>query len=230
MDTKSSNKVKMYRAVQMVCASNEAVWNTIPAFVTAYDRFTLKISEIDQLIISQDSGIIGVKKLKDKERTETADLAYKIALSLQAFANETGDTLLLEQLHFSRSDLSYKASKDAFLLMNRVKDTAVQYAQELADYGILQSQIDDLVMHVEQLKTIFGSTRDAIIDRGKNTKLIQENIREIDGILKKTLDKLVGVIASDYHDFALAYELARDVVDQHGKKHKSGNGDDSPAV
>ncbi|MBI3239762.1 MAG: hypothetical protein HYZ43_13115 [Flavobacteriia bacterium] len=111
-----------------------------------------------------------------------------------------------------------------------VKDAAVQYAQELADYGILQTQIDELVIHVEQLKTIFGSTRDAIITRGKNTKLIKESIREIDSILKMSLDKLVKVLASDYHEFALAYELAREVVDLHGKKHKSGNGNDQPSV
>jgi archaellum component FlaC len=109
--------------------------------------------------------------------------------------------------------------------MTRVKDAAISEVMALAAYGIMQAHIDDLVARIEQLSVTFGSTRNAIVDRGKTTKLIKEAIHEIDQILKMSLDQLVEVLKEDNHDFALSYEKAREVVDLHGKKHKSGNDD-----
>jgi archaellum component FlaC len=225
MENKGNNKLKMYKTVQSVCASNQAVWNAVPAFVTAYDRFTIKVTELDQLVFAQGTGTIGVKKVKDKEHEETANRAHKVASALRALATDTSNTVLLAQLHFSHSDLLHGSNASVIQLMTRVKDAAISEVMALAAYGIMQAHIDDLVARIEQLSVTFGSTRNAIVDRGKTTKLIKEAIREIDQILKMSLDQLVEVLKEDNHDFALSYEKAREVVDLHGKKHKSGNDD-----
>jgi len=95
----------------------------------------------------------------------------------------------------------------------------------IADFGIAQTQIDDLVQRVDQMQVTFGSTRNAIINRGKATGLIRERIAEIDDLLRRELDLLVEFIKNDHPDFALGYKLAREVVDIHGKKHKAGKED-----
>lgn len=229
MNTRNGNKLKMYKAVESVCTVNEAVWNGVPAFAAAYGNFTAKVATLEQLELNQDVRSVGVKDVKDQEREAAADLAHTIASALRVLGKNAGNTSLLALLHFPDSDLYYRGSATTIKLMSRVKDAAVQHTASLADYGIAQAQIDELVMRVDQLSATFGSTRDAIVDRGKTTELITETIREIDALLKKELDLLVEVLKADHHDFALSYQKAREVVDLHGKKHKTGDGD-APAA
>jgi len=223
MNNRGNNRLKMYKTVQSVCGSNEAVWNGVPAFVTAYDRFTTKVNELEQLVFVQGNGTVGVKKVKDKEREKTADLAHKIASALRVWAADSENTLLEEQLNFAHSDLYHKGSATTQHLLVRVRDAAIANAIDLIAYGITQPHIDELVTQVEQLSIMFGSTRNAIVDRGKNTKLIEEVIHEIDLLLRSKIDHLVEVLKDEHHDFAISYGKAREVVDQHGKKHKPGN-------
>ncbi len=216
----------MYKAVETFCASNEAVWDSIPTFVAVYVQFSDKVAVLDQLIETQDRSTLGVKDVKDQEREQTAGLAHKIASALRVLAKETANKSLLAHLHFRESALYQGSSASTIQCLNRVKDAAVQYAATLiADFGIAQTQIDDLVQRVDQMQVTFGSTRNAIINRGKATGQIRERIAEIDDLLRRELDLLVEFIKNDHPDFALGYKLAREVVDIHGKKHKAGKED-----
>jgi len=221
METRGNNKLKMYKAVQTVMASNGNVWNEIPAFVNAYDRFSEKVLLLDQLAFEQGTGTIGVKKVKDKDRSEAIELTNRIASALRVFATNTNDMGLFEQVHFSHSDLDVSGNLQTLQFINRVEIGALAHASELSDYGISEEMILDLVQRHEQLITALGSTRDAIVNRSKNTVLIKALIKEIDVILKMILDELVEVVKKEFPDFAISYHKAREVVDAHGKKHKS---------
>ncbi|MES2556099.1 MAG: hypothetical protein V4604_08110 [Bacteroidota bacterium] len=227
MNNRNGNKLKMYKAVESLCTANATAWNGVPAFAAAFGNFTAKVAVLDQLVLNQDVSIVGVKDVKDQERGETADLAHKVASALRVLGKNTANKSLLALLHFPDSDLHYRGSATTLKLMSRVKDAAVQHAAVLVDYGIAQWHIDDLVQRVDHLSLTFGTTRNAIVDRGKTTELITETIRDIDGLLKRELDLLVEVLKTDYHEFALSYQKAREIVDLHGKKHKPG---DAPAA
>jgi len=225
MDTKGNNKLKMYKTVKTVIISNGIVWNGIPAFVTIVDRYDGKVILLDQLVFEQETGLIGVRKLKDKERIQTAELANSIASALRVYATDNNDTVLLEKMNFMPSEMSFKGSLATLQIIQRVELAALEHASELGDYGISETMINNLVEQHDHLITAFGSTRDAIVQRGKNTKLIKGLIKEIDELLKMGLDQLVEVVKHTAPEFAIAYYQAREVVDQHGKKHKPTNSD-----
>lgn len=229
MNTRIINKLNMYKTVQSLCTANETIWSGVPAFVIANNELITKIQTLDQLLFAQSNGTLGVKTGKDIARQEAADLTHKIVSALRAFATATDNKVLEEQVHFMDSALYQGKHATALQYMRWVRDAAVQNVTVLADYGILQAEVDELVMRVDQLAVTIGNTRSAIVDRGKTTELINETVREIDVLLKKGLDLLVEVLKADHHEFALAYQKAREVVDLHGKKHKSGN-EDTPAV
>ena len=219
----------MYKTVQSLCVANETIWNSVPAFVIAHDELSAKIQVLDQLVFAQSNGILGVKIGKDKAREEAAALTHKIVSALRAFATATNNPALKERVGFKDSDLYLGKHATTLQYMGWVRDAALQNVAVLEDYGIMQFEVDDLVMRIEQLAVTFGATRNAIVDRSKTTELIKETIHEIDALLKQELDLLVEVVAPDHHEFALSYHKARAVVDIHGKKHKSGNGD-APAA
>jgi len=222
MNNYGINKQKMYVTVRSVLASNQAVWSTIPACEPIYDLFCAKMEQLQQLAFDQEAAMLGVKKVKDKERRLTAKRARKIANALRIYAGATGNTALLEQVSFRDSDLDYSSSTSTLQLMGQVSEAAVAHAATLAGYGISQQQIDEFEQMREHLVAAFASTRSAIVDRGKNTELITELIREINGILRNSLDKFVEILKEDHPEFAIAYRKAREIVDLPGKKNKKG--------
>lgn len=222
MNTKVTNKVKMFRTVKTLCASYEAVWNTVPPFVTAYIHFTDKLTELEQQITAQGNSMLGKRIIKNEEREATAQRAHQIASALRALAADTGDSALREQLQFTFSDLQYSGSETALQLIGRVRDAAMIYAAPLIDYQITQTMIDELNDHANLLTAVMGSTRSAIVDRSLYTSLIKETIHEIDTILKTSMDQLVVVLKPNHNEFFLAYQKARELVETQGKKNKAG--------
>lgn len=180
MNIRNSNKLKMYKAVESFCTLNATVWNGVPAFVASYGSFTAKVAELDQLVLSQDVSTVGVKDVKDRQHEEAADLTHKIASALRVYGKNTDNTSLLALLHFPESELYYGGSASIVKRMTRVKEAALQHATALTDYGIAQTDVDELVMRVDQLSVTFGSTRNAIVNRSQTTELINETIHEVD--------------------------------------------------
>lgn len=208
----------MYKSVEMVLASNSSIWTGIQAFTNAHDNFIAKLVELRQLSFEQDSELLGVKDVKDRERIETAEKAWRIAGSLRSLAYDSKDTVLKARMKFAASELRYSNVSVTLELLERVRTAATDHAPELVERGILQADIDDYVDSCDRLTTAFGTTRNAILNRKEQTKQITDHIREIDDLLKNNLDQLVEVQKKAHPKFVARYHSARMVIDHPGKK------------
>jgi len=45
----TEEKLNMYKAVETVCTLNHTKWNTVPAFGSAFSRFSTKVAQLDLL-------------------------------------------------------------------------------------------------------------------------------------------------------------------------------------
>lgn len=55
MNTRTENKLNMYRAVETVCSLNHTEWNSLPQFGSAFSRFSVKVAQLD-LLSNEQSG------------------------------------------------------------------------------------------------------------------------------------------------------------------------------
>jgi len=221
----------MFRAVQAACTSNGSAWGGFVAFENVFNDFSAKLIALSHVIFEQGKGTTGVRLTRDEEREETAKKAEKIVYALRLYALATGNTVLKEQLRFPPSSLEYGSSSETIQLIGVIVEAATLHAAALADYLVTQAEIDDLTQRHLDLQDAFGSVRSAIVNRSKNTDLIDEQMRELSALLKDRLDPLVALLKDDHPDFATVYAKARSIVDYKGKKNKHGDeyeGPDTP--
>lgn len=226
MDQHGKNKLKMYKAVEAICTVQQADWNDLPAFVNAFNRFTAKLQELDQAVFNQSFATPGVTKNKNQLLETTIEKAYIVANALRAYAAVQDDPLLEGKLDFPKSDFKRGGSQQAIVLVDTVLQLATSNLAALGDFGIEQEDVDELSALRQQLGSVIGSPREAIIDRRNETIAIERLIDELDDLLHDHLDRLIEVLRPDHPALYERFKSARVIVDHKGKKNHSGNGDE----
>lgn len=166
----------MYKAVEAICMAQQADWNGLPAFVTAFNQFTAKLQELDQAAYNQNIATVGVSAVRDQLLETTIDQAHLVGNALRAFAAASNNLLLAEQLDFSRSDFRRGGYQLTLQFIDRVLINVNSHLPALTDYGILQEHVDTLAALRQQLGSTIGSPREAIVDRRQETMEIDNSL------------------------------------------------------
>lgn len=228
MNQHGKNKLKMYKAVQVVCTAHQADWNGMPAFANTVASFENKLQELQQAIYKQSVPTAGITTAKDQLLEQMIARAGIMLKALKVYAADQGNAVLAGQLDISKKEFTGGGSQATLNLIDRILERAVENAAALADYGIGQQDIDDYATARDELAAAFGNPRNAIIDRKLETRLIRDRIAEIDTLLKEHLDLLIDVLKADYPAFHKRFRDARIILDQKGKKNNLHKESDEP--
>ena len=207
----------MYRIVIASFNGHAADWNALLALQTAYDKLVLKTTTLEQLAAEQGNKLIGVKALKDKDRDAAIAKAELIANGLRALASETKDVALKEQLRFSPSVLRDASALKLMKCFNRVREAANLHSGVIAGYGVDPQLLPEFFDSCDHLSEVLDSTRNAIVERAQQTAIMKELQKEIDVLLKESIDPLMKVVQVTHPDFYKHYKSARKIIDLKGK-------------
>lgn len=222
MKQREKNKLNMYKAVQAICMTQQADWNDMPAFVNAFNQFTAQLQELEQAAYNQLVATPGVTANKDHLLETTIEKAHIVANALRAFAAISENVLLEGQLDFSKTDFKRGGRQHVLQLTDIVLLRANDHLAALADYHIDQQDLDELAALRQQLGSVIGSPREAIIDRRHETIAIEHLIEELDDLLHDQLDRLIEILRPDHPAFYERFKTARVIVDYKGKKNDTG--------
>lgn len=220
MQVKTVNKLNMYQAVQLVCDEHSNAWNTIPAFGQIYQLFVGKLSSLKQQSYQHTQTTIGVREAKDVERALVVKKALLIAGALRSLGGLISDTKLSAQLRFSQSKLMQCNAPRLLQYLDSIIEAAGEHVMELPDYGITQAKLDELLQLRNQLEQTLLATRNAIVVKRSLSTELELLTREIDRLLRVSLDQLMLVIGDDQPEFYRQYQAARVVIDHKGKSNK----------
>lgn len=213
----------MYHAVSVVCQAHTTVWETTPAFVQVYGVFVSKVTELEQQAYQHTQSLVGVRENKDLHREATIQKAEVIANALRSLAALSDDSVLKATMRFQHTQLEKAGATRLIQYLDSIIEAAGNHITQLPDYGVSQPKLDELIELRDQLVYRLGSTRDALVIRKSLTANLDLLVKEIDGLLKNTIDKLVLVLKADFPQFFLQYTAARVVVDHKGKTNKPKN-------
>lgn len=219
MDQRGKNKLKMYKAVEAICTAYQAAWSNLPAFASRYTQFSAHLHDLEQAAYRQDIAMAGVAASRDQLLDATIELAEIIANALRSYAAATHNALLEGQLDFPKSEFRTAGQQLILQRIDRVLASGNDHLSALGDYGIVQSDLDNLAALRQQLGETIGTPRNAIIDRKQETQAIADLIDALDDVLRDHLDRLVEVLKPAHPDFYGRYKTARIIVDYKGKKH-----------
>ena len=230
MKRSTANKLNMYESVHAVLTDHQNSWQNIPAFANAVNTIETKLALLRVRITEQLSATTGVT-LEKKLRTE--DLRSRMLViqhALFLLGRASGDIALRERNNHSKSDLRDLNLNEFAARCSELKTDLDTYGAQLAEYGITQQTIDELMPLLLGIDELNNSTRKAIIKRKEITRSISDLEHELDELLRVELDRLILVFKQSDPAFFHSYNSARITIDYGGGRGSRGDEPDNPGL
>lgn len=213
MNDRQEDKLGMYLSVAACCKKHGPTWQTLPAFVAAYDEFAGHVDAIQETAESQETGITGATRDKNTAQSVLAEAAYPVGTAVVAWATVEGNNQLVARVHHPRSDYYRRRDTEVESIGRTVLAAATENLADLADYGVTQAKLDTLSAAIDTYHAALTAPRSAITDRSVATAALAEYFDAADTVLKGRMDRLVPILASAAPEFGTDYENARIIVD-----------------
>lgn len=204
-------RLAAYGAVETVLDAHPAPLDTIPAAGRAVADFRERLAALRRAVRAQ-AAFAPQAAAKDKTLATLAGAAVPLSQALAAWAEDTGDVALADQIAFTRSDFTNGRDQDALDRAALVHDTAEAHLRDLTDYAVTRDDVQALDALVESFAGALGQPRHAVAERVAQTKAIETLFPEIDRLLGRRLDRHVARF--DGTPFHAEYHTARRVVDR----------------
>ena len=188
--------------------------------MSAFDTYSGKLDQLEALGLEQSSATLGISDAKDTQLISSIEKAFIIVSAVGAYATSVGNDELIAKTDISISDLRFGSRVNCLLRIDRILVQANAHIAELEPFGISPADVAELETLRVALNTSFIAPRQAILNRKQITAAIHTLIREIDDVLKSSLDKLMIVVQPSDQVFFNKYTIARTILD-YGTTHKA---------
>lgn len=216
METRQSNKYKMYLAVKKVVDEKTALWQTFPAFISDYNRWKARISSIKTLGEQQDSATGGIAENKTTARKTMSDAAFEIASAIHVYAINQADKELAEKVKFSVTDLLAGKDTESSKRCTGIYTIAQASLAAIADYGVTAEKVDNLNILIGAYDGLLVGPQTAKAKIKTITAQLATEFDKADELLNDHLDKLMVQFKTSQPAFYSDYANARNIIDSGG--------------
>jgi len=191
MTKKQTEKYSMFLAVFLIVNANILIWSTLTAFGTAFNKFKLKIIDIEDADEKANKGIKGYAKDKKNKRKAMKDYAMWMKGAVQAYATVIGDIVLFDSVKFSPSKIMSGKASESLSYAMVIYEAANSNVAALTTYGITASDVADFLLAIQDFETSIATPREAISQRFVAHQNLVTFISEADAILLNEMDLLM---------------------------------------
>lgn len=212
MTARQENMLSMAKAVQLTLTSFKTLL-TAKAFIKAAKDFDNIIATIDGLAQVQSKQFTGTAKDKEQVGDNAIAVAIKLTGPARSYALEEKNNTLYAALDYTPTSLKRLRDTTLSNTLTLIRDTVQAEIDNLADYGLLPADVNQLTALISLYAPLVAAPRAAITFRAAATEALVRAYEE----LTTTLDKLDGLAeAKQGTDFYATYQSARVVVDMRG--------------
>lgn len=192
---------------------NNSIIATIPMLVIILAALKETREEIAAAegVITQ--ALKGVRDQKDAERENLIGLAVMTAGVITCYASLNNDTLLREQMHFTRSGLSEMKDLEVAMCCDIIYEKGVELAPKLIPFGITNMLLEEFGSSLKEYTRLKGSPRGAVAEIRDAVIRIPELLKKAITILKEQTDPLVWLFRKTEISFYQQYWMKRKYVD-----------------
>lgn len=206
-------KFNMEQLLRDLFNRNPRIINLLPGdFANKLIRFSQNISDIETISEKQQTSRKGIAGKKSILYTNLGIKAYDICTKIEAYAIITGNTVLADEIHFSKSKLTRASAsklRDRSLLIH---EKAVANAAALVPYDITAETIAELKSCIDLFVESIPSTRSSRIEAKATTSKLRKLFKENDELLEQ-FDLLVVVLRNTNPEFYNSYKDSRKIID-----------------
>lgn len=218
MNARNQNRLKMY----LVVANN---LNTVPSqtltamphFVQLFADFKAGIAVIQKKSETQSASRLGFRIAKTAAKEEAVRYAVNMNDCLAALALATNDTILQQQMKYTKSMLSKERDISTLTETKFILSKAIELQNDLQPYGVDQTQIDKLALVIQNFSNKIPLPRNNINKNKIINKDIEAQFTDCKNLLTR-MDGLVKILELTNPAFCTQYFFTRKIVNCHNRK------------
>lgn len=211
MKQTDENFVSMCKAVRDVLTKHTAVWEPRVAFK---NQVTMFGSLMDDMAVAMESAEIvstGATDNKTNAELKAVQLAVNLAKRGSVYAMEVGNMELHDQLRVTKSTMLRRPDTLTLAKLRDIHSRLNGVIAELADYGVLPSDLADLKSITDTFDELIARPRVLIVERKTaNQDIIPGLLSGLREVLYK-MDSLINLFEDT--DLKREYKDARIIVD-----------------
>ena len=189
-----------------------SVIDGMPMFDQAFQSFNNLLGSLTQQSEKQLVNRKGHTTLKNDFKAEMVASATSMSIRIKAFAVNTNDDVLAEEMSKSYYDILKKRDTITSDLCLYIHSKAVEFLTELGAYGVTPLVLEELLGTIESFNQQLPKPRIGIVKRREATRNIKAIFKLIDAQLK-IMDGLVDMYRYSNEEFYNSYYAARMIVD-----------------
>jgi hypothetical protein len=144
MNKKQTQQLDQFQSTDILLTGSDNIWN-LPGyakFVINVTAFRNLISEVIRNKDLQITDVHGARRHAVLARIEMADRSEKVRGAVQNYASDTDDTLLFQQVRFSRGKLLYSGIQKSLSYARIIESKARAIIDDLSDYNLTLAELD----------------------------------------------------------------------------------------
>jgi hypothetical protein len=212
MTDNQENKLRMYFTVSAVCDNNAELWQDNEVFTSDYQKFKSKIPKIEKCRDQMKIENIITDTIKSLDRVELEEMAFYLSGKILQFAKESGNQLLMAEIHNHRDNLGNASDIELIEICNVIANHASTNLHNLVAFNVdLES-----VAGLQQLTSAYFITMTRLKTSHAKYKSTEELLRKLfkdtDDMLRSRLDNDIEFYKSSDPEFYGQYKTARIVI------------------
>ena len=206
-------KLQMAKGLVTFLDENSTIVALVTAFQTALGGLKTKIIGIDDTAELSSLSIRGITTEKRNFKSKLCQLTFDLAGMVYAYAVDTGNSTLKQEMKISPSTLKRKTDAELVQMCQAIHDRAAENVNPLKDYGVTADMLTELQTSIDNYAAASPKPRTAIGKRKTRTEIVAQLFRELDEILNDRMDALMGKFRTSHPEFYQTYFNLREVVD-----------------
>ena len=213
MNARQNAKLNMYNAVIRVLNEHSSKAAAIPALVAATSDLSSRTVGISNTAEAQQIQTKGLTPDKNQARENLREITVNVASLIYAYAATRRATELQSLCAISISDLKKLKDEELGKRSQTIYDAALLNLNSLESYGVTNKLLGIMKDSIDLYSDQSPRPRAAIGHKKATTFQLNQQITEVDDLLRKVIDKIMVHFKSRDIRFYNAYFNARIIVD-----------------
>ncbi len=220
-----TNKLLMYRTVQAYLESNPDKVSAMPALAERAVHLRELLTELESIAIKQTSIAKGKTDKKAEAKEQLSEKLNTVRCALYALGRKLQDAELMAQADVNESRLRQSRDLDLLRTAGIMHREAVSRHAQLADFGISDADLNDLVGAKEAFSLTIDSRDSAVAERVGARVDLAGIFDEVDDLLNEDIDTIMQLLRSRELEFYNGYTAARVIKDLGVRRQNGGTSD-----
>ena len=213
LNAKQTAKLNSYQATKTHVAANAAIIAAVPAFQRTFQKIRANIVAIREAAQEKSVALEGITADKAAAREELSALTQNVAGLIYAYASETGDNALREEMRVPASKLIRMRDANLAPFCQNIHDKAQANLTALADYNLNAAKLAELQTAIDDFTQAAPQPRHAVTNRSTTNANLTTLFRDTDDLLENQFDKQIESLRTAHPDFVNTYFETRIIVD-----------------